>query len=167
VQQWCDGSSCKPCHQPRSYHPPTHPPSRLYLALSLVLSLDRCISTVRPGRGRAYVIAKERRELSLCPILSSRILRLTLQVITMPTFNSLPLKDEPKSVHTYDISATSINGCLGTFTKATRSEPELETWLTTAPSVQGQQHADPPTILRLMQVLSSSSGSKARGLDER
>ena len=69
VQQWCDGSSCKPCHQPRSCYPPTHPPW-LCLALSLVLSLDRCILNVRPKRGRAYVIAKERRKLTFCPILS-------------------------------------------------------------------------------------------------
>jgi hypothetical protein len=78
----------------------------------------------------------------------------------MPKFNSLPLRHEPKSVHTYEISAASINGGLGTFNKATKSEAELEAWLTTVPTVQGQQHADPPFILRLMQVVPLSFGPK-------
>ena len=69
----------------------------------------------------------------------------------MPKFHSLPLRHEPKSIHTYDISAASINSGLGDFTKATRSEDELETWLSTVPTVQGQ-HVGLPTILRIMQV---------------
>jgi hypothetical protein len=78
----------------------------------------------------------------------------------MPTFNSLPLRHELKSVHTYDISATSINGGLVTFNRSTKSETELETWLSTASPVQGTQHAGPPSILRLMQVVPLSPGFK-------
>jgi hypothetical protein len=78
----------------------------------------------------------------------------------MPTFNSLPLRHEPKSIHTYDISATSINGGLGTFNRSTKSETELETWLSAASPVQGTQHAGPPSIFRLMQVVPLSPGFK-------
>jgi hypothetical protein len=85
------------------------------------------------------------------PALLSYIFHSTSQAVTMPKFHSLPLRHEPKSIHTYDISAASINSGLGDFTKATRSEDELRTWLSTVPTVQ-DQHMGLPAILRIMQV---------------
>ena len=67
----------------------------------------------------------------------------------MPTFKSLKLTYERNDVQTYEISADSITSGTTTFSTATRSNEELQTWLKNASKVPSKSVRTRP-LLRMM-----------------